>query len=101
MNKKLATTAPFLGGVTVSNIVTPVSTNGNTIAMQQPIVDIGFSAYKNFATPHPILIKTGIRFQGLFLSGVQNISSKGFQSVTVPLLLNYSITTHEIDAWAN
>jgi hypothetical protein len=92
MNKKLVTTAPLLGGVTVTNIVAPIDANGNTFTMQQPVVDVGLPVYKDFSGAHPILIKTGIRYQGLFLSGEQNIGSNQFQSITVPLLLNYSLS---------
>jgi len=92
MHKKLTTTAPLLGGITVTNIVTPVNAGANTFTMQQPIVDIGFPVYKDFSAAHPILVKTGIRYQGLFLSGEQNIGSNEFQSATVPLLLNYSLS---------
>ena len=92
MHKKLTTTAPLLGGVTVTNIVSPVDAGGNTFTMQQPIVDVGFPVYKDFSSAHPILVKTGIRYQGLFLSGEQNIGSTEFQSITVPLLLNYSLS---------
>ncbi|OKS84759.1 DUF6268 family outer membrane beta-barrel protein [Mucilaginibacter polytrichastri] len=92
LHKKLATTAPFLGGVAVNNIVSPVSANGNTFTMQQPIVDLGFPVYKDFSAAHSFLIKTGIRYQGLFLSGEQNISSNEFNSITVPLLINYSLS---------
>jgi len=91
-HKKLITTAPLLGGVTVTNIVAPVDAHGNTFTMQQPIVDVGFPVYKDFSAAHPILIKTGIRYQGLFLSGEQNIGSAEFQSITVPLLVNYSLS---------
>jgi hypothetical protein len=92
MHKKLTTTAPLLGGVTVTNIVSPVDAGGNTFIIQQPIVDIGFPVYKDFSSAHPILIKTGIRYQGLFLSGEQNIGSTEFQSITVPLLVSYSLS---------
>jgi hypothetical protein len=92
VHKKLVTTAPLLGGVTVSNTVSPIDAGGNTFTMNEPIVDVGFPVYKNFKTAHPILIKTGIRYQGLFLSGEQNIGSNAFQSITVPLLLNYSLS---------
>jgi hypothetical protein len=92
MNKKLTTTAPLLGGVTITNIVAPVSGGGNTFTMQQPIVDVGFPVYKDFSGAHPVLIKTGIRYQGLFLSGEQNIGSSEFHSVTIPLLVNYSLS---------
>ncbi|MFA6084558.1 DUF6268 family outer membrane beta-barrel protein [Mucilaginibacter sp.] len=92
MRKKLTTTAPLLGGVTVTHIVAPVDAGGNTFTMQQPIVDVGFPVYKDFSSVHPVLIKTGIRYQGLFLSGEQNIGSNEFHSITVPLLLNYSLS---------
>jgi hypothetical protein len=92
MNKKLVTTAPLLGGVTVTNIVAPIDANGNTFTMQQPIVDVGFPLYKDLSGAHPLLIKTGIRYQGLFLSGEQSIGSNQFQSITVPLLINYSLS---------
>ena len=92
VHKKLTTSAPLSGGVTVTDIVSPVNANGNTFIMQQSIADFGFPVYKNFSGGHPILIKTGIRYQGLFLSGKQNIGSNQFQSITVPLLLNYSIS---------
>ena len=92
MHKKLTTTAPLLGGVTVTNIVSPVDAGGNTFTMQQPIVDVGFPVYKDFTSAHPVLIKTGIRYQGLFLSGEQSIGSNAFQSITVPLLFNYSLS---------
>jgi hypothetical protein len=92
MRKKLTTTAPLLGGVTLTNIVAPVSAGGNTFTIQQPIVDVGFPVYKDFSAAHPILIKTGIRYQGLFLSGGQNIGSNEFHSITVPLLVNYSLS---------
>lgn len=92
MHKKLTTTAPLLGGVTVTDIVAPVDAGGNTFTMQQPIVDVGLPLYKDFSSAHTVLIKTGIRYQGLFLSGEQNIGSNQFQSITIPLLLNYSLS---------
>lgn len=92
IHKKLTTTAPLLGGVTVTNIVALVGAGGNTFTTEQPIVDVGFPVYKNFAAAHPILIKTGIRYHGLFLSGEQNIGSNEFRSITIPLLLNYSLS---------
>lgn len=92
MHKKLTTAAPLLGGVTVTNIVSPVNAGGNTFTMQQPIVDLGFPVYKDFSAAHPILIKTGIRYQGLSLSGEKNIGSNEFHSITIPLLLNYSLS---------
>ena len=92
MHKKLTTTAPLLGGITVTDIVSPVDAGGNTFTMQQPIIEVGFPVYKDFSSAHPVLIKTGIRYQGLFLSGEQSIGSNEFQSITVPLLFNYSLS---------
>jgi len=91
-NKKLTTTAPLLGGVTVTNIVSPVNAGGNTFTMQQPIVDASTPVYKDFSTAHPVLVKVGIRYQGLFLSGVQNIGEDQFHSITGSLLFNYSVS---------
>jgi hypothetical protein len=92
MHKKLTTTAPLLGGVTVTNSIAPVDAGANTLTIQQPIVDVGLPVYKDFSAPHPILIKTGIRYQGLFLSGAQNIGGNEFHSLTIPLLVNYSLS---------
>lgn len=92
IHKKFTTTAPLLGGVTITNIVSPIDAGGNNFNMQQPIADIGFPVYKDFSSAHPVLIKTGIRYQGLFLSGGQNIGINQFHSITIPLLLNYSLS---------
>jgi len=91
-HSRFLTTSPRLGGINVNYIVTPVNTNGNTLTIQQPIVDIGIPVYKDFSTVHAVLIKTGIRYQGLFLSNADNISGARFHSLTVPLLLNYSLS---------
>lgn len=60
--------------------------------MQQPIADLGIPLYKDFSTEHALLVKSGVRYQGLFLSGDQAIGQSAFQSVTVPLLVNYSLS---------
>ncbi|XHR96029.1 hypothetical protein ACFJIV_04890 [Mucilaginibacter sp. UC70_90] len=67
-HKKFLTTSPFLGGVNVTDIVTPVKVNNNTITTQQPIVDIGVPVYKDFSSVNSVLVKTGVRYRGLFLS---------------------------------
>jgi len=89
---KLTTTSPRLGGVNISNFVTPVKAAGKTFIMQSPVADIGMPVYKNFSSKHPILLKTGIRYQGLFLSNEKNIGSTDFHSITIPLLFNYSLS---------
>jgi hypothetical protein len=91
-HKKFLTTSPFLGGVNVTDIVSPVKVNNSTMTMQQPIADIGIPVYKDFSTVNTVLIKTGIRYRGLFLSNEEKIGESAFHSVTVPLLLNYSLS---------
>src|SRR5438309_11620587 len=83
INPKLVTTSPRLGGINATDMVAPIKANGSTFTLQQSVIDAGIPLYKNFTTAHPILIKTGIRYQGLFLSGEKNIGSTNFQSVTV------------------
>lgn len=90
--QKLTTTAPRLGGITVSNIIAPVKANGNTFYMQVPAADIGYPVYKKLQSKHPVLIRLGLRYQGLLLSKEQYISSNNFHSVTVPLIFNYSFS---------
>jgi hypothetical protein len=89
---KLTTTAPRLGGITISNMLAPVTANGNTFIMQQPVADIGIPLYKKFLTKHPIVVRAGIRYQGLLLSNEKNISSTNFHSITIPILFNYSLS---------
>ena len=89
---KLVTTAPRLGGVNITNLFTPVKANGNTFIMQTPVADISIPIYKDFRSKHPILLRTGIRYQGLLLSNEKNIGSTNFHSITIPLLFNYSLS---------
>jgi hypothetical protein len=91
-HSKFLTTSPLLGGVNITDIVAPVKVNGNTLIMQQPVIDIGVPVYKDFSTVHSVIIKTGIRYQGLLLSNEENIGETTFHSLTVPLLLNYSLS---------
>lgn len=91
-HKKFLTTSPFLGGVNVTDIVTPVKVNNSTITMQQPIADIGIPVYKDFSSVNSVLVKTGVRYRGLFLSNEEKIGENAFHSITVPLLLNYSLS---------
>jgi len=90
--KPFVTTAPRLGGVTISSQVTPLTVNGSTVMLYQPTVDIGIPLYKNFSSPHPLLIKTGLRYDGLFIDNEKYIGSSAFHTLTVPLVVNYSIT---------
>lgn len=89
---KLTTTAPRLGGINVSNLIAPIKANGSTVMVYQPVVDISIPVYKNFTSQHPVLIRTGIRYQGLLLSNEKQISSTNFHSITIPLLFNYSFS---------
>ncbi len=92
LRSKLITTAPRLGGITITNQVAPIKAGGNTFTMQTPTADIAIPVYKKFTTKHPILIRTGIRYQGLLLSNEKSISSTNFHSITVPLLASYSLS---------
>ena len=86
------TTAPRLGGITVSNQLVPIKAGSSTITLNQPVVDIGIPLYKNFNTPHPIVIKTGFRYEGLFISNETKISGNNFHSLSIPILLSYSLS---------
>ena len=91
-HKLLVTTAPRFGGVTVSDQLVPIKAGNSTITLSQPVVDISVPIYKNFTTPHPILFKTGFRYEGLFLSNETQISSNNFHSLSIPVLLSYSLS---------
>ncbi|WP_188937057.1 DUF6268 family outer membrane beta-barrel protein [Puia dinghuensis] len=81
-----------MGSVSFSDQAAPISAGGNTFVMQQPVADISIPVYKNFSSPHPLIIKTGLRYEGLLLSNEKNIGSNNFHALTLPLLLSYSIT---------
>lgn len=89
---RLTTTAPLLGGITITDAVAPIKINGSTIIMQQPVIDLGIPVYKDFSKVNAVLIKTGVRYQGLFLSNEEHIGENAFHSFTVPLLINYSLS---------
>jgi len=88
----LLTTAPRLGGVNITNQVTPINAGGNTFVMQLPTADVGIPVYKHFSGKHPVMVKTGVRYQGLLLTDEQSIGSNNFHSLTVPLLVSYSFS---------
>lgn len=92
VHKKFITTSPRLGGVTVTNTFIPVKADGNTFTMQMPTVDVSTPIYKNFKTRHPVLVKAGIRYQGLILSDERKIGSNAFHSISIPVIFSYSIT---------
>lgn len=89
---KLVTTSPRLGGITITDMVAPIKVDGGTCIIQSPIVDIGIPVYKHFRSKHPVLIRTGIRYQGLFLSNGDKIGGTNFHSITVPFLYSYSFS---------
>lgn len=92
VRQKLTTTSPRSGGITVSYLVAPVTIQGSTFTIQQPTADMGFPLYRQFRSAHPILLRTGIRYQGLLLSNESQIGVDNFHSITVPLLFSYSFT---------
>ena len=89
--KPLVTTAPRLGGVTISSQVTPVTMSGGSFTLYQPTVDIGVPIYTDFTSPHPLLIKTGLRYDGLMIDNEKNIGGSAFHTLTIPFVLNYSL----------
>ena len=86
----LVTTSPRLGGVTLTDLAVPIKAGGNTFLLQQTVVDAGIPVYKNFTGPHAVLIKTGVRYEGLSLENEKNIGSNAFTSLSVPLIASYS-----------
>ena len=92
MRQKLMTTSPRLGGVTVTNTVISIKADGQTFTVQLPTVEIGIPVYKNFKTPHPILLKASIRYQALILSDEGKIRSNNFHSISIPLIFSYSFS---------
>ncbi len=87
----LLTVSPRLGGINLTDLSVPIKTNGNTFLLHQTVVDAGIPIYKNFAGPHPVFIKTGIRYEGLFLENEKNIGRTNFTSVSLPLIVSYSL----------
>lgn len=77
----LLTTSPRLGGVNITNQVASIKAGRSTFPMQLPVADIGIPLYKDFSGKHPVLIKTGVRYQGLLLSNENNIGSDNFHSL--------------------
>ncbi|GGH59919.1 hypothetical protein HNQ91_000738 [Filimonas zeae] len=92
LRNKLLSTAPRLGGITITNQVVPVNVNGQSFTMQLPVMDVSIPLYKKLKSAHPVIIKAGIRYQGLLLSNEKAISSNNFHSLTIPLLFSYSLS---------
>jgi hypothetical protein len=76
---------PPLGNITVSDMVAPISSNSY---IQQPVFDFGVPLYKSY----PLMIKTGIRYEGLILNNEKSIGSTSFHALTLPLFINYSFS---------
>lgn len=91
VHSPLLTTSPRLGGINLTSLNAPISANGNTFLLHQTVLDFGAPVYKNFTSPHAIFIKTGIRYEGIFLENEKQIGSSSFSSISVPLIVNYSL----------
>lgn len=91
LSQPLTTYAPLLGGVNTSYIVSPM---GGSQTLQQAIVDESSPVYKVMKTKHPLLIKGGARYQGLFLSGSGSdpIGVSNFQSVSATFSATYMLS---------
>jgi hypothetical protein len=89
----LTAAAPLLSGVNISYIVSPVkSPKGGTFTMNQLIVDESTPVYKDLKAKHPVLIKVGVRYQGLYLSGEDKIGASNFHAISVPLIASYAFS---------
>lgn len=108
----LQTVAPKLGGINITGMMAPISSNGKNFLINQLVVDLSAPVYKNFNTPHPEIFKVGIRYQGMFLSGESSVGAdplesnlglnnnfsgqnslggKTFHSLTIPVSYTYVI----------
>lgn len=87
----LLTTSPRLGGVNLTSLSAPISANGSTILLNQTVLDVGVPVYKDFTSSHPVFIKTGLRYEGIFLENEKRIGSSAFSSLSVPLIVSYSL----------
>lgn len=76
----LQTVAPKLGGINITGMISPISSNSENFLINQVVVDLSTPVYKNFNTRNPEIFKIGIRYQGLFLSGESSIGADPLQS---------------------
>jgi hypothetical protein len=89
LNQPLTTYAPLLGGVNTSYIISPMS---GSLTSQQVIVDESSPVYKVMKTKHPLLIKMGARYQGLFLSGDDQIGVTNFHAFSATFSATYVLS---------
>jgi Domain of unknown function (DUF6268) len=89
---KFLTAAPRLGGITLTDAVTPIKVNGAASMVQQHILDIGLPLYKDFTSAHPVFIKSGFRYENLIVPNIAAFGSGAFHAFTVPLLASYSLS---------
>ena len=89
---KLLTVAPRLGGIALTDAVTPMRINGAGSMVQQHILDFGLPLYKDFTSPHPVFIKSGFRYENLIVPNIPALGSGAFQSFTIPLLASYALS---------
>ncbi|BAV05532.1 hypothetical protein SAMN05421788_10521 [Filimonas lacunae] len=89
LSQPLTTAAPLLGGVNVSYLVSAPGTDNNTFTMNQAVVDVSTPIYRAMKTKHPLFIKTGLRYQGLYLNGEKQIGIDNFHSFTIPVFMTY------------
>jgi hypothetical protein len=89
---RFLTAAPRLGGLALTDAVTPLKVNGTGSMVQQHILDFGLPLYKNFTAAHPVFIKSGFRYENLLVPNIAAFGSGAFHSCTVPLLASYSLS---------
>src|ERR1700733_13532487 len=72
---KLLTVAPRLGGIALTDAVTPMRINGAGSMVQQHILDFGLPLYKDFTSAHPVFIKSGFRYENLIVPDIPALGS--------------------------
>lgn len=90
--QRLTTVAPLLGGVNVSYIVSPVKAGDGSFMTNQVIVDESSPVYKDLKAKHPVLIKVGARYHGLYLSGEDRMGGASFHAISVPVIVSYGFS---------
>ena len=87
----VATAPPLMGRININYMLAPVDAGTNNFTISQLTVDEISPLYKltKKRSPHPVILRFGLRYQGLFLSGEKAIDGDNFHSISVPLMLTY------------
>jgi hypothetical protein len=86
------TAAPRLGGIALTDAVSPMKHGNGRSIVQQHIVDFGIPVYENFTSKHPTFIKVGFRYENLIVPNHPALGNGSFNNFMVPLVASYSVT---------